>query len=848
MFELDPETGEFLHPVEATRLLKMDGEFMGLAGVNPGNTITYNKRLFREAAEFFQKRDGTSHGLVDDAGRASPPRTWKELLDKARLLREYGRESGSGTYGIVVQGKDPKDIMRFMEPMMATAGTRGFDFRTGRFDYTGPAVLGSLKLLKLLQAYDTVLPGTGSRDFEESRIKLARGEVAMLIDGWHSAMVGVEKVPWAGSDMGSATIPVPYELDDAGQPNLEQKNEIESLLGVQGLKRGRAYLGGDAGTTTLTSAVEHPMAAWLWQNFDAYHPEREQAGVARGGVPGTTRALEHLDDPAWFPFPYQKQLIEITGQHQFWPQAPNRPNTGTTPDDILKAAFVDTTGLDPTEPDFQEKLDRFIDSTRDRLDSYSREVNARLEVQAEAGQVRMSDFMFADFDPLQPGRTLTEQTGPPPPEDQAKLDALRAKLPPEVQAAPAAAVFSGFETDNSPWTFAWVLGLMGVVVIAYLIYARGMAATGRGEAMGVLRRRARENWFGYVFVFPAMLALFAFVLYPSLYQFFLAANTGNGIGPLRWVGWAQFVAVLHDTTFWTKVLPNTAIYMVVVTSGQIVISLFIANLLNIPMKFSGPLRILFFIPLVVSLAAVSVVFLGLLSGPTSGVNEMLHWVGLTDLPYWLGFVEDPPSLPANAGGGPPHDWLGSASTDLYAVMAVGIWHGLPYNIILLLAALQSIDPQLYEAAKVDGANPWHRFVHVTVPEILPILVIIIFNALIGAARAFGTVYILTRGGTDHSSEVVATYIFKWGFAKTGDQDPDIGYASALGIVYALILGGMVFINVYFIARSWKARLAGNARGAADADRDADTPAGGASREDVVEADVAALGGKGLRSA
>ncbi len=835
LLALDPKTGGFLHPVEAARLLKMDGQFMGLTGMDPGNTLTYNKRLFREAAAFFQQRDGTTHGLVDDNGRAAPPRTWVELLDKAKRLREYGRESGSGIYGIVIQGQKAQHIMRFLDPMMATAGTRGFDFRTGRFDYADPAVLGALKLLKLLQAYDTVLPGTGSRDFEESRILLTRGDVAMLLDGWHSAMVGVGKVPWASNDMGSATIPVPYELNASGTPNAAQKAEIEALLRVGDIGRGTASRGGLSATTTLTSAVKNPQEAWAWQNFDAFFPERERAGVARGSFPGTRRALAHLDDPTWFPYPYQQQLVEIQEAHQFWPQPPNRPNTGTTPDDILKSAFTDIDQLDPNDPNFESHLDAFVEKQGGKLRDYSTQVNHRLAAQADRGELRMAQFTYPDFDPLQPARTLRAQNGPPPPSDAARLDALKKKLPPDIQAAPAVAIFDEFHTDNSPWSFLWVLALMGAVVIAYLIWAKAASVSGRGDPTSVLRTRARENWYSYIFVFPAMLALFGFVLYPSLYQFYLAGHTGNGIGPLRWVGWEQFQNVLHDKVFWFKVLPKTFLYMIVVTSGQIVISLFIANLLNIPMRFSGPLRILFFVPLVVSLSAVSVVFLGLLSGPNSGVNGMLDTFGLEDLPYYLNLTRDQPSA-----GHEGWDWLGKPETDLWAVMAVGIWHGLPYNIILILAALQAIDPQLYEAAKVDGANPWHRLIHVTIPETLPILVIIVFNALIGAARAFGTVYILTQGGTDHSSEVVATYIFKWGFNKTGDQDPDVGYASALGIVYALILGAMVFVNVYFIARSWKARLSGTQRGPTDPEAD--------SPEAVVTGRIVATGSKGVRSA
>lgn len=111
LLELD-ERGQFKDPLRAARLLKMHGQFMGFTGSTTFDTVTYNKRVFREAAAWFMKKDGTDRGLVDREGNAAPPRTWMELIDKAAAIAEYGRRSGSNTYGIVVQGRTPRDIMR----------------------------------------------------------------------------------------------------------------------------------------------------------------------------------------------------------------------------------------------------------------------------------------------------------------------------------------------------------------------------------------------------------------------------------------------------------------------------------------------------------------------------------------------------------------------------------------------------------------------------------------------------------------------------------------------------------------------------------------------------------------
>jgi ABC-type sugar transport system permease subunit len=160
-----------------------------------------------------------------------------------------------------------------------------------------------------------------------------------------------------------------------------------------------------------------------------------------------------------------------------------------------------------------------------------------------------------------------------------------------------------------------------------------------------------------------------------------------------------------------------------------------------------------------------------------------------------------------------YDWLGPRS-DLAMVMLVGMWHGLPYIIILLMAGLQSISPSLYEAAKVDGANASKRFFHITLPELAPILIIIVFQSFLGAARAFSVSLVLTEGGVNHSSELVSTYIFKKGFMKPEGQVPDLGYASALGIAYSLMLAALTITNVFIIARRWKQRLANERKGMA----------------------------------
>ncbi len=815
--------GEFIYPLEAARLLHMHGKFLGFTGSGVGTqTLTYNRRIFRNAGLWYREQEGDAKGLIDENDEPIPPRTWMELIRKARLITEYGKESGEGCHGIVVQGRTAKDLMRGIEPLAAVAGSRGFDYNgsdwlgdgkpMGRYDYDNPAFLAAFNLLLRLKAEGSVLPGTGSREFEDSRTRLAEGKAAMLIDGWHAALIGVERVPWAKNDIGSAPIPVPYEVERTAEgevkfdadgdyiPNREQKKQIEQLLGVSDIGRGVGYKSDRENTTCITSGSQWPWEAWSWMQRNPTDEDKQKVGPNRGTLPGNMLIARHIDDPEWFPFPFQKQAWEIwLNKYRAWPQPPaSVPVLAQNYKDVLHDLFH---SRDP-KPGDEAALGSINKELRERLGAYNDAVNGELAKRIKTGEASPEQWTFPEFNPLRPAPWAQKQARESRVNDalNRKIDELKRFLPTSLQFETQdeqIAFFSGFETSASPFTVLLGPGLLLLIVVIYIAYLRLRPRKPFEPTWLELKKQARGNWYAYLFVLPAMLMLFSFIMYGAIYQFYLSFHKGSGIAPLQFVGIDQYADIFRDTKFWTRVLPNTAQVMIIVPICHITIGLVIASLLTMPTAVNRFVRPLFFIPLAVSMAAVSVVFLGLLGGPDSGINEALEMLGLDRLPYWLG-------LDPQAGR---QDWLGSPMTDLYSVILVAVWHGLPYNIILLLAGLQSIDPQLYEAGKVDGAGPLQRFFHITVPELTPILIVIGFNALIGAARMFGPVWILTEGGKSESSEVVATYIFKWGFTKPPDQWPDVGYASALGMMYSLILGLLVFTNVTIIIRRWKRRLA-----------------------------------------
>ncbi|MEX1015793.1 MAG: extracellular solute-binding protein [Phycisphaeraceae bacterium] len=797
----DPTT----HPLEAARLLAMHGQVVGFTDTRSFYTLTYNKRLFREAAQWLTTagRADDARLLVDEQGEARPPATWTTLRQTARLISEYGQaraaEGRSPVYGIVVQGQRPRDIMRGLEPLAATAGSRGFNFAgrdwlgehglshdgpAGYYEYDHPALIAAFKLLMLMRQDDAILPGTSSRHFEESREAVGLGQAAMIIDGWWSALIAGERVPWATEDIGSAPVPVPDE-------------QIEAELGMQ-LGRGAGFRQVSTTTSAIGSLSQHPWATWQWMNFNR-SDAAQQRSAQRGGLPGTNSAVARLDDPDWFPYQWQGEAWRVYEASEVWPEPPTYGHVRgvATAEEVFQDALLRGDASD---------LDQLGEQVRSELAAFSDAVNRQVAEQVARGEIDPQAWTFSDWDPASPQQSFREQRRRSL-EESVDLGTLRAKLPAELRDFDADDLRQGrLMGEQDRWH---VLAIPGLMLLAVGAFVASVLVRHRRRPLAGLREmgdEARRNRHAYVFIFPAMVMLFAFIIYPAFYQFYLALHQGAGIGPMRYVGWNNFAALAADANFWGIVLPNTFIYMVGVTVAQIVAGLLLASVLNLPLRGGGLFRLLFFVPLVVSLAAVSVVFIGLLGGADSAVNNVLAMTGLADLPYWLGLVARP---------GDRLDWLGNPGTDLWMVMLVGVWHGLPYTIILILAGLQSISAELYEAARVDGANAWHRFRHVTLPQLAPILVIIVFNALVSAARVFGPVYVLTEGGSRHSSEVASTYIFKWGFTREEHRLPDVGYASAVGVVYGLLLAALLVVNVWFIFSRVRRNIAGGGEQAAE---------------------------------
>ncbi len=268
-------------------------------------------------------------------------------------------------------------------------------------------------------------------------------------------------------------------------------------------------------------------------------------------------------------------------------------------------------------------------------------------------------------------------------------------------------------------------------------------------------------------VVPAQAMLVAMLLLPSLYVFWLSLTRSTyGTTPV-WVGLANYAVVLADPYFWTATL-NTAIVVNAVVLGEFALALALA------MLFSGwiPLRRLMIAIVLAPYAiseVVSVVIWKFMVDPNGGpVTRALRGLGLPEL-----------------------DWAVEPSHGLALVILLSIWHHLPFTFILLYTALLGIPRDLYEAARVDGAGAWRRFADVTVPLLVPAMLVAIVFRYIFAFRIFSEVWLLTGGGPARTTEVLAVYLYRQAFRYA-----DFGTAAATGwlMLLASLLMGTWYIH------------------------------------------------------
>lgn len=289
-----------------------------------------------------------------------------------------------------------------------------------------------------------------------------------------------------------------------------------------------------------------------------------------------------------------------------------------------------------------------------------------------------------------------------------------------------------------------------------------------------LRGRSKESfgWIAGAFLLPGSLLLLVFVAIPFLLAIIYSFTDLRLISPLptEFVGLRNYVRTITDSVF-QRALMNNLLFVGVVVPVQTAFALWLALLVNQKLKGVTFFRTLYFAPVVTVMAVAAVVW-RLLFQPQGMINTVL---GL--------FTRSPVAL----------DWLHNQNTAMLAIIILSIWQGAGFQMIILLAGLQDIPVELYEAASMDGAGRWYQFRHVTLPQLRNTLIFVVTVTTILAFRLFDQVYILTGGGPLDATQTMMLQVIKVGFSQQR-----IGQASAIAVIFFLIVLSVSLVQRYFI--------------------------------------------------
>jgi multiple sugar transport system permease protein len=302
-------------------------------------------------------------------------------------------------------------------------------------------------------------------------------------------------------------------------------------------------------------------------------------------------------------------------------------------------------------------------------------------------------------------------------------------------------------------------------------------------------------WNGYLFILPAFLVVLVFRLLPMLQAVRMSLFRWGIAGPLSFVGLKNFARLFIDPKFYQS-LSNTFWFVVLVVPSTIIISLVFASLLNKRIRGRGVYRTLYYIPVVTSTVALSVVWKWIYNPDRGVLNALLDFLGLENV-AWLNDPRGLFELLFGAFGVEVSGFLAGPSIALLALIIMAIWHNAGYCIIIALAGLQSIPRQYYEAARLDGANSWNMFWHITLPALSPTLFYLSVTQSIIAFNTFTPVYVMTdpAGGPLGTTSLVVFYLYEQSFRLW-----NLGYANAIAFVIFMLIFLLTHVQRRFIEK------------------------------------------------
>lgn len=276
----------------------------------------------------------------------------------------------------------------------------------------------------------------------------------------------------------------------------------------------------------------------------------------------------------------------------------------------------------------------------------------------------------------------------------------------------------------------------------------------------------------YFFMLPALIIYLSVIIFPVFYSLWISFQSGTGIGSMEFVGLKNYSQLIHDDVFWMS-FRHTIIWIVLTVLVTTTVSLMLAVLMN--QKFRGRtfFRAFFYFPSVISAIAVAIIWRWIYNPQIGFINQFAKMLGLD-------FTQT---------------WISTPSTALIALFIAALWQAIGQPMILFLAGLGGISPDVLEAASIDGANGVQTFFHITIPLMKDTFIMVISTLLIAAMKVYDIVKGLTDGGPNNATQVLASYMYNQVF-----QYNNVGYGTAIAIIMVLMMLIVIIPYMSFTAK------------------------------------------------
>lgn len=263
----------------------------------------------------------------------------------------------------------------------------------------------------------------------------------------------------------------------------------------------------------------------------------------------------------------------------------------------------------------------------------------------------------------------------------------------------------------------------------------------------------------YVLLLPFLFFYVSFMIYPLLQGFIISFYDWKILGEKTFIGLKNYIGLFNDPVFFSS-LWHTVLFVILSTPVLVVMGFVLALLVNLPIKGQIVFRFIFFAPIVLAVSVVASVWKAVLGNYGGMINSILQLIGVSENILWLG-------VPVLA-------WV--------SIIVITLWWTAGFNMVLFLAGLQDIPEELYEAAKIDGANAWDRLWNITIPSLKRITKLVVFLQVIASFKIFSQVYLVTAGGPAGATKTIIQYIYETGF-----DEYRLGPAAAMSYIFFLVL-------------------------------------------------------------